>query len=120
MKTGPVQLLHQIGINKFVDTMQMILGLIPLASGELEVFVKKGTAWMLGRFYDGLKWHRVVPGFVIQGGDPRGNGTDGPDYSLVDENHVAEPLGTLAMAAGTAPSGSQFYVVVGTDPAPQT
>lgn len=78
---------------------------------------KKGTAWMLGRFYDGLKWHRVVPGFVIQGGDPRGNGTGGPGYSLVDENHVAEPLGTLAMAAGTAPSGSQFYVVVGTGPA---
>jgi len=78
---------------------------------------KQGTTWMLGRFYDGLKWHRVVPGFVIQGGDPRGNGTGGPGYSLVDENHVAEPLGTLAMAASTAPSGSQFYIVVGTGPA---
>lgn len=78
---------------------------------------RKGTVWTLGRFYDGLKWHRIVPGFVIQGGDPRGNGTGGPGYSLVDENHVAEPLGTLAMAAGTAPSGSQFYVVVGTGPA---
>lgn len=79
---------------------------------------RKGTAWMLGRFYDGLKWHRVVPGFVIQGGDPRGNGTGGPGYSLVDENHVDEPLGTLAMAAGTAPSGSQFYIVVGKGPPP--
>ncbi len=77
-----------------------------------------GTIWTTKKFYDGLIWHRVVPNFVVQGGDPKGNGTGGSGYDLVDENHVAEPAGTLAMAANTAPSGSQFYIVVGTGPGP--
>ena len=79
---------------------------------------KLGGAWTLGRFYDGLTWHRVISGFVIQGGDPLGNGTGGPGYDLPVENHVDEPLGALAMAAAAQPSGSQLYVVVGSDPAP--
>jgi peptidyl-prolyl cis-trans isomerase A (cyclophilin A) len=78
---------------------------------------KTSSRWKVGRFYDGLIWHRVIPNFVIQGGDPRGTGTGGPGYSLVEENHVAEPAGTLAMAASNAPSGSQFYIVTGTGPA---
>lgn len=78
---------------------------------------KKSGKWQVGRFYDGLIWHRVIPDFVIQGGDPLGKGTGGPGYDLVEENHVDEPLGTLAMAASNAPSGSQFYIVVGTGPA---
>lgn len=73
--------------------------------------------WRVGRFYDGLLWHRVIPGFVIQGGDPNGNGTGGPGYDLVVENHVDQLFGTLAMAGGDAPSGSQFYIVVGEGPA---
>ncbi len=83
--------------------------------------------WRLARFYDGLTWHRVVLGFVIQGGDPLGNGGGGPGYDIPNEHHVKEPLGTLAMAAGNGaplpdggptfvPSGSQFYVVVGGGP----
>ncbi len=78
---------------------------------------KTSTRWKVGRFYDGLIWHRVIPNFVIQGGDPRGTGTGGPGYSLVEENHVDEPAGTLAMAASNVPSGSQFYIVTGTGPA---
>ncbi|MBS2017944.1 MAG: peptidylprolyl isomerase [Deltaproteobacteria bacterium] len=78
-----------------------------------------GTTWVAKRFYDGLLWHRVVPDFVVQGGDPKGTGTGGPGYDLVVENHVAEPLGTLAMAAGATPSGSQFYIVVGNGPPPE-
>lgn len=73
--------------------------------------------WKVGRFYDGLVWHRVIPGFVIQGGDPNGNGTGGPGYDLPVENQVPELFGTLAMAGGDTPSGSQFYVVVGKGPA---
>lgn len=78
-----------------------------------------GTTWVARRFYDGLLWHRVVPDFVVQGGDPKGTGTGGPGYDLVVENHVDEPLGTLAMAAGAVPSGSQFYIVVGNGPPPE-
>ena len=74
--------------------------------------------WEVGHFYDGLTFHRVIPDFVIQGGDPSGDGTGGPGYDLVVENQVAEPLGTLAMAASSTVSGSQFYIVVGTGPMP--
>jgi len=75
--------------------------------------------WKTGHFYDGLTWHRVIPDFVIQGGDPEGTGGGGPGYDLVVENHVREPIGALAMAATspTMPSGSQFYIVVGKGPA---
>jgi peptidyl-prolyl cis-trans isomerase A (cyclophilin A) len=75
--------------------------------------------WKTGHFFDGLIWHRVVPDFVIQGGDPQGTGLGGPGYDLVVENHVREPIGALAMAATspTMPSGSQFYIVVGKGPA---
>ncbi len=78
---------------------------------------KTSSKWRVGRFYDGLIWHRVIPDFVIQGGDPKGTGTGGPGYDLVNENHVDEPAGTLAMAASDVPSGSQFYIVTGTGPA---
>jgi peptidyl-prolyl cis-trans isomerase A (cyclophilin A) len=91
-----------------------VANFVGLARGT-RPFMKSGK-WKLGRFYDGLIWHRVIPDFVIQGGDPLGKGTGGPGYDLVEENHVAEPLGTLAMAASNIPSGSQFYVVVGTGP----
>lgn len=77
------------------------------------------SKWKTGHFYDGLTWHRVIPDFVIQGGDPQGTGSGGPGYDLVVENHVREPVGALAMAATspTMPSGSQFYIVVGKGPA---
>ena len=78
---------------------------------------KLSTKWQVGRFYDGLTWHRVIPNFVIQGGDPSGDGTGGPGYDMVKENQLDEPLGTLAMAASSKPSGSQFYIVVGKGPA---
>jgi cyclophilin family peptidyl-prolyl cis-trans isomerase len=64
-------------------------------------------------FYDGLKFHRVEPGFVVQGGCPQGTGTGGPGYNLDAEfsalPHVA---GTVAMARASSPNsaGSQFYI----------
>jgi cyclophilin family peptidyl-prolyl cis-trans isomerase len=72
-------------------------------------------------FYDGTVFHRIVPGFVIQGGDPTGTGTGGPGYSVVDEPpaDASYTRGVVAMAkTGDEPSGtagSQFYVVTGQD-----
>jgi peptidyl-prolyl cis-trans isomerase B (cyclophilin B) len=64
-------------------------------------------------FYDGLTWHRVVEGFVIQGGDPNGNGSGGPGYSIKAEFGSRKHLeGTVAMARASDPdsAGSQFYI----------
>jgi peptidyl-prolyl cis-trans isomerase B (cyclophilin B) len=64
-------------------------------------------------FYDGLTFHRVEPGFVIQGGDPSGNGTGGPGYHLKAEfNERPHVRGTVAMARASSPdsAGSQFYI----------
>jgi peptidylprolyl isomerase/peptidyl-prolyl cis-trans isomerase B (cyclophilin B) len=64
-------------------------------------------------FYDGLKFHRVEPGFVVQGGDPKGDGTGGPGYNLKAEfNARPHVRGTVAMARTSQPdsAGSQFYI----------
>ncbi len=72
-------------------------------------------------FYDGLTFHRIAPGFVIQGGDPQGTGTGGPGYTVVEKPpaNLAYTKGTVAMAKSSAEppgsSGSQFYVVTGAD-----
>jgi peptidyl-prolyl cis-trans isomerase B (cyclophilin B) len=64
-------------------------------------------------FYDGLTFHRVEPGFVVQGGDPDGDGTGGPGYRLKAEFNAHPHLrGTVAMARSSNPdsAGSQFYI----------
>ena len=69
-------------------------------------------------YFDGLTFHRVVPGFVIQGGDPSGNGTGGPGYKFQDEPvRRAYRAGTLAMAnAGENTNGSQFFICLEDQP----
>jgi peptidylprolyl isomerase/peptidyl-prolyl cis-trans isomerase B (cyclophilin B) len=70
-------------------------------------------------FYDGLAFHRVVPGFVAQGGDPKGNGTGGPGYTIKAEfNKQKHVRGSVAMARSQDPdsAGSQFYITFGPQP----
>ena len=71
-------------------------------------------------FYDGVIFHRVIPDFMIQGGDPTGTGSGGPGYSFEDEfNQHKVERGALAMAnAGPNTNGSQFFIVT-TDAAPR-
>src|SRR5439155_23767409 len=66
------------------------------------------------RFYDGLTFHRVVSGFVAQAGDPLGNGTGGPGYTLTQErNDVQFDAGIISMASSSAGvSGSQFFITL--------
>ncbi|MGQ9516849.1 MAG: peptidylprolyl isomerase [Anaerolineae bacterium] len=75
-------------------------------------------------FYDGLTFHRVVPGFVIQGGDPKGDGTGGPGYTIEAEiSSLSHITGTVAMARRPdevnperRSSGSQFYICLAPQP----
>jgi peptidylprolyl isomerase len=69
-------------------------------------------------YYDGIIFHRIIPGFMLQGGDPTGSGTGGPGYRFNDE--LPKPgryeLGSLAMAnSGPNTNGSQFFVISGPD-----
>lgn len=70
-------------------------------------------------FYDGLTFHRVIPGFMAQGGDPKGTGTGGPGYTIKAEfNATKHVRGTVAMARTADPdsAGSQFYICYGPQP----
>jgi peptidyl-prolyl cis-trans isomerase B (cyclophilin B) len=85
------------------------------ASKTVENFVKLAR----DGFYDGVIFHRVIPDFMIQGGDPTGTGSGGPGYSFEDEfNEHKVERGALAMAnAGPNTNGSQFFIVT-TEAAP--
>ncbi|MBQ1504115.1 MAG: peptidylprolyl isomerase [Oscillospiraceae bacterium] len=85
----------------------------PITVENFEKLVKEG-------FYDGLKFHRVISGFMIQGGDPKGNGTGGPGYTIKGEfaaNGVDNPIkhvrGVISMARAADPdsAGSQFFIM---------
>ena len=94
-------------------TLELDYDNAPISSKNFEDLVKKG-------FYDGLTFHRVIKGFMIQGGCPHGTGTGGPGYTIKGEfkaNGVDNPIkhtrGTLSMARASDPNsaGSQFFIM---------
>jgi peptidyl-prolyl cis-trans isomerase A (cyclophilin A) len=110
-----------IVINLFADHAPKTVGnFVGLATGTKEYTDpdtgRKGT----GKFYDGTTFHRVIDGFMIQGGDRLGTGTGGPGYTFADEFHpelVFNKPYLLAMAnAGPGTNGSQFFITVGPTP----
>ncbi len=110
-----------IVIDLFADhAPKTVANFVGLANGTKEYKDPATGATTTGNFYDGLTFHRVIPGFMIQGGCPLGTGTGGPGYTFADEIHpdlvFSKPY-LLAMAnAGPGTNGSQFFVTVDATP----
>lgn len=92
--------------NKGKITVELFEKEMPVTAGNFRKLVEKG-------FYNGVIFHRIIPDFMIQGGDPTGTGMGGPGYSIKDEftKNNRNDRGTLSMAnAGPNTGGSQFFI----------
>lgn len=106
-----------IVINLFADQApKTVANFVGLATGTKEYTDPKTRATATGNFYDGLGFHRIIDGFMIQGGCPLGTGTGGPGYRFEDEIHpdlVFNKPYLLAMAnSGPGTNGSQFFITL--------
>jgi peptidyl-prolyl cis-trans isomerase A (cyclophilin A) len=117
LKTNRGDIVIKLFPNHAPETVRNFVG---LASGEREYTDATTGEKKTGRFYDGLTFHRVIDGFMIQGGCPRGDGRGGPGYEFKDEFHPELQFDRpylLAMAnAGPGTNGSQFFITVGPTP----
>ena len=97
-----------------------VANFVGLAQGTKEYSTQNASGGPSGPFYDGAVFHRVIQGFMIQGGDPTGTGRGGPGYKFADEFHPELQFDKpylLAMAnAGPGTNGSQFFITVGQTP----
>ena len=97
-----------------------VANFVGLAQGTKEYSTQNASGGPSGPFYDGAVFHRVIRGFMIQGGDPTGTGRGGPGYKFADEFHPELQFDKpylLAMAnAGPGTNGSQFFITVGPTP----
>ncbi|HTM83538.1 MAG TPA: peptidylprolyl isomerase [Mycobacterium sp.] len=97
-----------------------VANFVGLAQGTKEYSTSNSAGGSSGPFYDGSVFHRVIGGFMIQGGDPTGTGRGGPGYKFEDEFHpelVFDRSYLLAMAnSGPGTNGSQFFITVGQTP----
>jgi cyclophilin family peptidyl-prolyl cis-trans isomerase len=105
---------------RYVATMDTSHGTMVFALDALAAPKTVNSFVFLARYhyFDGIVFHRIIPGFVLQGGDPTGTGTGGPGYKFADELPQAGRynVGSLAMAnAGPNTNGSQFFVISGPD-----
>jgi peptidyl-prolyl cis-trans isomerase A (cyclophilin A) len=100
------------------EAPKTVANFIDLAEGKREWTHPVSRAKSSDKLFDGTIFHRVIPDFMIQGGDPAGNGMGGPGYKFEDETkgspHRFDKKGKLAMAnAGPNTNGSQFFITVG-------
>lgn len=110
-----------IVINLFPDhAPKTVANFVGLASGSKPYRDPQTGRSTTGKFYDGLTFHRVIDGFMIQGGCPLGSGTGGPGFTFADEFHpdlVFDQPYLLAMAnSGPGTNGSQFFITVDATP----
>ncbi|MBK6690059.1 MAG: peptidylprolyl isomerase [Deltaproteobacteria bacterium] len=126
--TGKGQLLAKLETSEGVIVARLfeqqapntVANFVGLARGKKRYQDPKDGKWKTGAFYDGLTFHRVIPNFMIQGGDPGGDGRGGPGYKFGDEFHPAlrhDRPGMFSMAnAGPGTNGSQFFITEGPTP----
>jgi peptidyl-prolyl cis-trans isomerase A (cyclophilin A) len=103
------------------EAPKTVKNFVDLAEGKREWTHPVSRAKSNNRLYDGTIFHRVIPNFMIQGGDPAGTGFGGPGYRFEDETkgspHKFDKPGKLAMAnAGPNTNGSQFFITVAATP----
>lgn len=109
---------------RIIDTNRTYIATITTDKGDIVVELFSDTPITTNNFvflacqgfYDGLTFHRVIPDFVIQGGDPTGSGSGGPGYSIPDEDDGDHTMveGVISMAkSGPNTTGSQFFVTIG-------